>query len=52
MYLKLYPHELTWISIYAFYEALLGSKLDLQCSNILQKYGEQIDFIYIQIDDI
>ena len=34
MYLKLYPHELTWISIYAFYETLLGSKLDLHSLQI------------------
>lgn len=37
MYLKLYPHELTWISIYAFYEALLGSKLDLHSFQIFYK---------------
>ena len=48
MYLKLYPHELTWISIYAFYEALLGSKLDLHSLQIYYNYmsSKLILFIY------
>ena len=47
MYLKLYPHELTWISIYAFYEALLGSKLDLHSLQMYYKNMASKLILYI-----